>query len=146
MSVTVIVGLIGAGKTTLASRMPGDHVSFDREWHEVVQAQGGTPKDLVAHMARVLHEYDDAVIDGWWTWRFEWFKQPEDGTLVTLRKLIKRPIRLIYLKLTDEQAHEQYMKKFREGRYQGTRLGFRTMYLRPIRQRQDCMDRRVACC
>jgi len=111
MRITVLVGLIGAGKTMTARSMSHRSTlglryhSFDGLWHGNAEPRSWTPEEF----ARNIPYYKNAIIDGWWTWEFEWWKRKNDYTLDQLGEYAD--VHLMYLKMTEAQAWDAYMAK-----------------------------------
>lgn len=91
----ILVGLIGAGKTTEAKQLQEKgwvYVDFDLEWHDGYGNRGCRPQALVAHLVRQLNSdwsHRNVVIDGWWTWNLRWWENEDDVTLGAMCELLK---------------------------------------------------------
>ena len=142
----VLVGLIGAGKTTLASALESERVriDFDHEWHECVQREsGGEPRHVVENVAYILDQVGDVVIDGWWTWSAEWWKTPADVTLDDLRTKVGHDIRVVHLAMTTRQAIAAHAAKHATGQYRGTLLDDLDAYAASVPERQAYLAGKV---
>lgn len=110
-TVTVLVGLIGAGKTYTARQMTDCiHISFDFAWHVLTQRNDGTPEDAVRRIAEAINLLGrDVVIDGWWTWFPEWHMEENDSTLELLQELVtSAEVRVRRLVMDDDTAMQRY--------------------------------------
>jgi hypothetical protein len=111
--VLVFVGVIGAGKTSVAKMLDREFISFDQVWHR----QGDRGLDLSRH--DIVEHFGDlimvaprpVVLDGWWTWVQEWWKIHNDQTLDRLQSYTCATIRVAHLVLSEQQAYDEWLKK-----------------------------------
>lgn len=143
--VLICVGLIGSGKTTLAKNLSGfAYVSFDEEWHEKLQSKGELPVNMVHAMANKINSSgENIVIDGWWTWYWNWWTIKSDLTLEYLRELTSASIRVIYLPLGDREASIRYLHKRATGIYKNSPLENEGGYIRSIPLRRRYLLERI---
>lgn len=148
---TVLVGLIGAGKTTLAESMPCARLDFDEVWHADLQVAGHPVEKGVAAFADMVNAIrGDVVIDGWWTWTHDWFEAPEDHTLVELQRAVDHEVRVVYLAQTWAQAFAAYQRKRETGIYAPVNeesfapLDDPDAYAKSLSARIACMERLVS--
>ena len=136
MRITVIVGLIGAGKTWLAHHIKTSeqpYVSFDDVWHGGYQLRGKTKEEATAFFRQ------PSVIDGWWTWEPEWWKGPwQEDTLNLLA--VDMDVHLVYLKMTAEQAYLAYLEKRKVEKWGHPTLTNEDTYRQSIPERISYME------
>lgn len=148
-TVTIIVGVIGSGKTTLARKITDTrttYISFDQEWHSNEQRKRHSPEEAIEHFTKLCTIQEDTIIDGWWTWYEEWWKITDDKTLFQLRSGMSLfDVRLIHLCPTIEQATTQYLKKHEAGTYSpGTFLANKEAYIHSLPARMDYLSQKVS--
>lgn len=125
----ILVGLIGAGKTTEAKQLQEKgwkYVGFDLEWHDGYGNRGCQPYAFVVHLVHQLNSdwsYCNVVVDGWWTWNLRWWENEDDVTLGAMCELIKYHTPDVRFKsMNEDDAIEAFKHKHQTGQYKGTGL------------------------
>lgn len=138
--VVFVCGLMGCGKTTFARQQAKQpnyiHINFDEEYHTKIQEACNDWSNrntlfFVQKLASVLNTNPSKnyVVDNWFKWHVNWWRDTEDHTLQTLETLLKyHEIQVIYMFSSFEETYKRYIAKHEKdtsGRLGGIQAGYK---------------------
>jgi len=123
--IIILVGLMGCGKTTLAKKMSEklyyEFIDFDHEYHFKIQQEHSPedfPKGDIKNLLEILssrlnkNPYKNFIIDNWFKFHKNWWKDEVDNTLKELQNKLKfHNIKVINMSIPLSKASEGYDKK-----------------------------------
>ena len=119
----IVVGVMGAGKTTFAKEYAEKHnyeyIDFDNQYHTNIQNEQDIYKayDFIGWLAYLLNNREGVnfICDSWFGWIKDWWKNSDDITLSELQKRLKHhEIRVIHIIIPHREAYKRYIDKHGE--------------------------------
>ena len=120
----ICCGLMGCGKTTFAkevTKLNYEYIDFDHEYHFKIQREHspedfphGDIKEIIKRISNRLNANPNKnfIIDNWFKWHKNWWKDEEDNSLQQLKEQLKfHNIKIIHISIPFKKAYEGYMKK-----------------------------------
>jgi len=148
----IVCGLMGVGKTTFvkeyAKKFGYEYIDFDFEYHTRIQEYKINPiEDIPKFLKRInilLNHSDNKdknfIIDNWFKWHKDWWKDKEDNTLQELKKLLLfHEIRIIYIFNLFEETFKRYVEKHKRT---GTMI--QENYKETVEERQENLFKKIS--
>lgn len=154
VKVIFVCGLMGSGKTTFAKQQAEkfgyEYVNFDEEYHTNIQNKLEDWSDkntflFLLNIATLLNDNPskDFIIDNWFKWDIDWWKDEKDTTLQILKMFLEyHEIQVIYLFSSFGEIYKRYIAKHEKdasGQLGGAQAGYRSS----MGERQENLLRKI---